>query len=67
MAIASAVQNGQFIRVCDATGRQLSSIHVGNGKLQGYTATTVSALINGFVHIYDEQGRQISSTYAPSR
>jgi hypothetical protein len=64
MAIASAVQRNNYIYVYDATGRQLCTIYVGGGNLQGYTSSTVSAHHDNYVYTYDEIGRQLSASYA---
>lgn len=63
MAIASAVQKGNFVYIYDERGRQLTTIAAGGGShdgLQGYTATTVSIRKGNFIYIYDERGHQKS-------
>lgn len=64
MAIASAVQKGNFVYVYDERGRQLTTIAAGGGSqncLQGYTETTVSIRKGNFIYIYDERGDQKSA------
>lgn len=64
MAIASAVQKGNFVYIYDERGHQLTTIAAGGGNhdgLQGYTATTVSIRKGSFICIYDERGYQKSA------
>jgi hypothetical protein len=64
MAIATAVQNGNYVYVNDASGRQLCAIYAGSGTLHGYTSSTVSVHRDNYIYTYDETGRQLSATYA---
>jgi hypothetical protein len=64
MAIATAVQQGTYVRVYNERGGMIFSIPSGNGPkdgLQGYTGTTVSVRVGGYVRVYNEKGRMIQS------
>jgi len=62
--ISLAVQKGVFVNVYDANNRQ---IFYKQGQLHGYTNSTVSVRENGFVIVYDVNGKRMGSQYIGSR
>ena len=67
MAIATAVQRGDYVFAYNDQGGIITSIPCGTRPgdgLQGYTATTVSVKRDGWVFVYDERGGIITSILA---
>lgn len=61
MAIATAVQRGNWVYVYDENGHQLTSL---NGDLHGFTGSSVSVKRGNWIYVYDENGHQQNSFYS---
>ncbi|MCT7492767.1 hypothetical protein [Aliarcobacter cryaerophilus] len=64
MAIASVIQQGEFIHVYDENNRKLFylTLFLKRGdKLMGYTNTTVSIQFGDFIETYDDKRNRISA------
>lgn len=59
-SISTAIQKGDYVSVYDENNRELFSRY---GKLKGYTGTTVSIKDNSSIHVYNIEGRVVSSHY----
>lgn len=55
MAITTAIQYGQFVRVYDENNHERWSI---TGDLQNYTGNTVTIRSGNMLYVYDENGRE---------
>ncbi|HBK08566.1 MAG TPA: hypothetical protein DDZ81_22395 [Acetobacteraceae bacterium] len=67
MAIANAVERGDYVYVYDEKGRQIFSIPLGSGAqhgLHGFTGGSVSIRRGDYIYNYDRTGHQISYTPA---
>lgn len=58
MAIATAVQRGNWVYVYDERGNSIMSL---DGELHGFTSNTVSIKRGNWIHVYDERRRPIST------
>ena len=68
IAIANAVERGDYAYVYDEKNRQLFSIPLGSGPqygLHGFTGRSVSIRRGEYIYTYDQTGHQIS--YTPAR
>ena len=60
MMVSYAKQVGSFVQVFDENNRQLFSKA---GELVGFTSTTVSIKVSGYVQVFNEHGSQTTSYY----
>jgi len=64
MAIASAVQRGNWIYIYDEKGNQIRTFPASekpNEGLKGYTSSSVSIQLGMWIYVFDENGRQITT------
>ncbi|MBA8835219.1 hypothetical protein ACCT15_34350 [Rhizobium ruizarguesonis] len=67
MAIANAVQKGNYVYVYDERGRNICQLPAGNGPkdgLVGFTGSTVSIRRGNNIYTYDEHGRNMFEKHA---
>ena len=61
MAIINAVQSGQFVLVYNEKGSVILTLQ---GKLHGFTGSTISVKSGAFISVFNERGASISTVPA---
>jgi len=67
MAIANAIQRGDWVYVYDEKNNQIFTLPAGSGSsdgLKGYTGSSVNIRRGDWIYTYNERGQQTGTTSA---